>query len=129
MVSMTKYTQYARNAPAKPRPWKVHPVWRGIGCILMIIIPVLSYAISVELINANFVKGWIFIPGTLLRPIPLPYLRSIPILPATLIVTLLLMILGFGVLVSIYSLIYRFTGPPTLGPLDAPPERRRPRHK
>jgi hypothetical protein len=126
---MTKYTQYARNAPAKPRPWKVHPIWRGIGCILMVVIPVLSYAIAGELVKANSANGWIYVPIQLFQPIPIPILRTVPHQPIVLIVTLLLMLLGFGVLVAIYSLIYRFTGPPTLGPLDAPPERRRPRRK
>jgi hypothetical protein len=31
-------------------PWKIHPVWRGIGCILAILIPALSFYLAAYLI-------------------------------------------------------------------------------
>ena len=32
--------------PYKPDPLKVHPIWRGIGCGLMVIIPIISFGIA-----------------------------------------------------------------------------------
>ena len=31
-------------------PWKVHPIWRGIGCIMAILIPALSFALAAYII-------------------------------------------------------------------------------
>lgn len=36
-----------------PFPWRVHPIWRGIGCFLMILIPVISYGL------AEFLLAWV----------------------------------------------------------------------
>lgn len=27
-------------------PWAVHPIWRGIGCIFAVLIPILSFALA-----------------------------------------------------------------------------------
>jgi hypothetical protein len=121
---MTKYTQYSRRPPVRERPWKIHPIWRGIGCILILIIPVMSYAGSALLVQYDLQQAWFPIPKELAQPVNLPFVGNVPYLFANLIVTLVLMLVGYGVLTSFYALIYRIVGPPSLGPLDAPPLRR-----
>ncbi len=37
-------------------PWKIHPIWRGIGCLLAILIPALSLSLAAYLI-ANMQGG------------------------------------------------------------------------
>lgn len=27
-------------------PWEVHPIWRGIGCVFMVLIPILSFGVA-----------------------------------------------------------------------------------
>ncbi len=56
--------------------------------------------------------------------IKLPFIGRIPYLGANLIVTLVLVMIGFAILMSIYSLVYRAIGPQG-SPLDAPPIRRK----
>lgn len=29
-----------------PFPWRVHPIWRGVGCILMVLIPIIAYGLT-----------------------------------------------------------------------------------
>ena len=38
-------TRYILNrSKAESRPWSVHPIWRGIGCLWLVLLPVMSYA-------------------------------------------------------------------------------------
>jgi hypothetical protein len=45
---------------------------------------------------------------------------------AVAVMTVLLSIVGFGLVTILYSIIYSAVGPPSLGPLDAPPIRTSP---
>jgi hypothetical protein len=107
----------------KPRPWRVHPIWRGIGCILIILIPFMSYLGAILLVRANQANHWVKIPAELMKTIKLPFVGSAPHLFATLAGTLVLMAVGFGVLMILYAALYRVSGPSMHSPLDAPPER------
>lgn len=126
---MPKYDKFSDQSRLKGRPWKIHPIWRGIGCILMIIIPVLAYAGAVLLIQANEKQHWLPMPRELTQPVTLPLIGTINEFYILLIVTVLLMIIGFGVLTILYSLIYSTMGPPRLGPLDAEPVRTSPKKR
>jgi hypothetical protein len=37
---MPKYNQYQRAETPPKEKTKIHPVWRGIGCVMIVIIPV-----------------------------------------------------------------------------------------
>jgi hypothetical protein len=121
---MAKYTLYSRRPTPKKSPWKVHPVWRGIGCLMIVIIPVMSYAGAALLVDENMRQAWVPVPGEFMHNMRIPYIGTIPHMIATLIVTFLLILIGFGVLMVVYTLMYRMMGASNLGPLDAPPERR-----
>ena len=123
---MGKYNAYDRQPPVKKATWKIHPVWRGIGCILMILIPILAYAGAVLLVQANFEQRWLPIPRELVQTVRLPVLGSVQHLFANLIVTVLLMIIGFGAVTIFYMLVYRIAGPPRYLPPDVPPVRSSP---
>ena len=98
---------------------KIHPVWRGIGCIMMVLLPAMSYVGAVELVKANYYQGWIRMPIELTGPSQFPYLY------AYLLVGTMLLLIGSGLLITIYSLIYRIASGPRQGPLDASPEWRK----
>lgn len=34
-----------------PFPWRVHPIWRGVGCILLIVVPIIAFGLSETLID------------------------------------------------------------------------------
>lgn len=115
---MGKFSHYEKTVRKPQAPWKIHPIWQGIGCLMMIIIPAISYAGSVLLVDANIKNRWIPFPKEFLGPATNPHLY------AEIGVTVLLSILGYLIFVIIYSIVYKFVGPPKLGPTDAPPIRK-----
>jgi hypothetical protein len=126
---MSKYDKFNQGSRMQERPWKIHPIWRGIGCLMMLLIPIMSYAGAVVLVQANLEQGWLPMPGELLQTVAIPFVGDVEQFFAVVIVTVLLMIIGFGVVTILYSLIYSAVGPPRLGPLDAPPVRNSPKKK
>ena len=64
---MGKYTTRSVQKP-KPRIEGVHPVMRGIGCIMMVIVPILAYGLSVLLVNYGASHGWPIPPDWLGTP-------------------------------------------------------------
>ncbi len=121
---MTRYDKFNRRASMLDRPWKIHPIWRGIGCIMMVIIPIMAYAGAVLLVQENMRQGWLPMPRDLARTITIPMLGSYPNLLAYLVVALTLSVVGFGVYTAIYALLNAIVGPSRFGPLDVPPVRR-----
>ncbi len=100
---MGKFSKYETTAQKKEAPWKIHPIWRGIGCLMMLVIPAMAYAGAKLLVAAN---RWVPVPSDLLaRPL------GLPVSLAEIIVWILLLFIGFGIFVVFYSLIYRVMGP------------------
>lgn len=132
---MGKYTSYARQKP-KPRNVGVHPVMRGIGCIMMVVVPILAYGLSILVVNYGVSRGWPLpanwfgspsIPPLLwrvqgLQPI-LQFLQAQNNLEVNLVFTIVLIVIIGGIMTLIYGYMYTLFGPPKYGPQDAPPIR------
>lgn len=122
--------EYLTRPQMKQRPWKVHPIWRGIGCLMLMLVPVLSYAGAVVLVEMNMEAGWVPSSAVFMQTVVLPVIeRAVPHLYANLMVAGLLILVGYAALMVVYTLLYGLVGPPRLGPLDAEPIRRPPRQK
>ncbi len=127
---MTKYTVASSQRGARTEVKQVDPIWRGIGCLMILIIPVVSYLLSSVAVNFALDNGY-----------PVPYqLTGSPAMPAALYQTGLAPVAGFlasqqnlyailaltvllivvigGVVSVVYAAIYRYVGPPRYGPLD-----------
>jgi len=126
---MAKYRKYDRGPGVRKAPWEIHPIWRGIGCLLMIIIPIIAYAGAALLVKANFSQHWVPVPADLAQTVYLPIIGGVPNLYALLIVTAVLALFGYGLMTIIFSIFYGMVGPPRYGPLDAPPVRQGPRRR
>lgn len=108
---------------------------RGIGCILMILVPVLSYGIALLLvqrgIGAQIIPpawyGYMTFPAYLSRlsgiNLIINFLSGIRALPAILTWTVVTMVVTGGIISVIFGYIYEVFGPPKYGPTDAPPPR------
>lgn len=116
---MSKFTRFDTTGRSQKRPWGIHPVWQGIGCLMMVLIPVMSYAGAVLLVDANLQNRWVPVPQEFIGP------PGYPLLYMQLGVTVLVSMFGFLFFVMVYSIMYRMMGPPKYGPTDAPPVRRR----
>jgi hypothetical protein len=106
---MGKYSASFRLLTQKPRLWEVHPVWSGIGCLLLILLPILSFAAARLLVQENARQQMVYIPpymwyGFTLPPIGRVYLVDIAL-------AILLLVVIFGLLTMLYSLVYRMFAP------------------
>lgn len=120
---MSKYERFSPRSRVEKRPWDIHPVWRGIGCVLLVLIPVMAYAGAVLLVQMNLQQHWWATPPELMQAVNLPGLGAVEHLFANLLVGFVLTLVGYAILVFLYSFVYRLVGPPRLGPMDAPPIR------
>lgn len=63
---MTKYVNYYQK-PSKPLKERLapHPVWRGIGLVLAILIPIMAYYLVSFALENPGEFSWLSIPGEL----------------------------------------------------------------
>jgi hypothetical protein len=132
---MGRYTSYQREK-AKAKRNEVNPVMRGIGCVLIVLVPILAYGTAVYAVNYGVRSGWP-IPATWLGIIEIPplllklagltviwnFLRAQNNLTANLVFAAAITIVIFGILAIIYGFTYRLFGPSQYGPTDVPPIR------
>ena len=130
---MGKYRSSAKPIQ-KPLDTGPHVIWRGLGCLMMVIIPVISYAAAYEIVNYGLTNGWI-IPYQFLGTPQLPELirksnalwalfrpiTSIQNFYAYVAFGTLIMVLISGTISVIYAVVYRILGPSRWGPLAMPP--------
>jgi hypothetical protein len=124
---MAKYSKFGQRSLSRKERSRLHPVWNGIGCLLMILIPVISYAGAVMLVERNLEERWLPVSRELYQTISLPVLGEVPHLFANLLVTGALALFLFSVLTVLFALISQASGVSTEGPYDAPPVRSRPK--
>ncbi len=130
---MSKYRS-SSLVKVKERNKQPHYLWRGIGCVMMLIIPAMSYAAASITVSTLLNTGYP-IPYQLLgRPVfPSLFYKSqglmvilapitkISNLYANLVVAFIYMLVLGGMISLIYALVFRFFGPSRYSPLDEPP--------
>jgi len=116
------------RAPQPKPPWSIHPIWRGIGCFMMVLLPVISYALASIFMDANARNGWLPLPAELVRTVTVPYLGAVQSLYGLLLFTVVFLVMLFSIFTVIYSIVYRITSPGP-DPTDAPPPKRSRRNK
>ena len=118
---MGRYTVIKQAEKKHP---EIHPVWRGIGFILMIITPFMAFAGAMLLLDANKTNGWVQIPAQFYFPnFPIPDIGIIVFLFVIMWVVL------YAVLSLVTFLIYSMFGPPRYGATDLPPINRKVRKR
>lgn len=129
---MTRYSVTRRGGPTKEQQ-QVHAVWRGIGCVLILIVPLMAWVVAQLTLQLLLRSGWplpyqllgyptipeAFWKATALWPV-LGFIAQQPNLYMVLLLTVLWILVLSGLLSFGYSLVYRYVGPPRYGPLDVP---------
>jgi hypothetical protein len=129
---MGKYT-FSHQQPIQ-RNRDVHPLMRGIGCIMMVVVPILAYGTSMLVVDYGVKQGWPlplewFGPPTI-HPLlwkvqglqsVLYWLQGRINLEAYLVFTALITAVIGVFMILIYGYIYTIFGPSKYGPHDAPP--------
>ena len=107
------------NPQKKEAPWKIHPIWSGIGCAMFFILPAISFFAAELILIENQTQKWFPIPVELRGP------SFQPGLFAQLAVAAVVLLFLFAILMAVYMLVYRMVGPSRYGPTDAPPPKKR----
>ncbi len=118
------------------RRWKIHPIWRGIGCALILIIPIMAW-LGAQILLPQVPNMRVLQEADQTITFPrsgIPdldkyiikvnqYAQKNGLTLGQLYLTLALIILGFGVLSFLYAIVYRIAGPARYGPFDVPPDK------
>jgi hypothetical protein len=116
---MTKHSMFRTDLPPKPSKLPMHPIWRGIGLILMVVLPVGSYLFATMLIENKDRYSWVIIP----TDIVLNRYPNDPLILVRLLYALIILLAVAAVLAFFTFLMSSLFGPSKYDPYDAPPER------
>ncbi len=108
------------EVPSLTERLREHPIWYGLGCLLALLIPILSYLLTLWILDLNAEHRWFAIPPELILQEPLPLIGRVP--PYTLlhlVMTLVIALLLFGFLSLVYAVLYRLFGGSPYLPFDA----------
>ncbi len=114
---MTKYTSYrpsGSETKSREEREKIHPIWRGIGWLLIFIFPVMGYYGSVYLLSENAKQQWVLIPTNILAK------GTDPLLYVKIGLTILIVCILFFLFQLISFIILRGFGQERYGPMDIP---------
>jgi uncharacterized membrane protein len=109
---MPKYDRYHPEFEKKKEKNVLHPVWRGIGCILIVVIPLLSGYIANFLVNNKEQYHWVIIPEEIVLA-----KYNDPFILVKGIYFLILTLILFFIIGLITFIINRIIGP-SRGPYD-----------
>ena len=131
---MSSYNRYRFE---KERPWTIHPIWRGIGCIWLILLPIMSYAGAWMFTRENLRNHWLPLNKSLTSQIRLPvidwsflsfpldlnvlirWIPGQPLYNSDILFFIAFLFLGIGIMSTVYAFLYRSMAP-TRGPFEAP---------
>jgi NADH:ubiquinone oxidoreductase subunit 5 (subunit L)/multisubunit Na+/H+ antiporter MnhA subunit len=117
---MGKYNEFVRtDREAAKRKKAIHPVWRGIGFILVIIVPYFAYISAQKIFDQNWTQHWFPIPNDILTT-----WGGDPYIFVKLLIALVIIVAISAVLMFLVFVGNALFGPPRYGPLDSPPIRK-----
>jgi len=93
----------------------LHPIWRAVGCVVILVLALGGYLAAGWFLNQNAISHWIPIPAELINP------SFAPGLPAGVLIkgifALVFMFISFAILSVLYAAIF----PIKPGKYDHPP--------
>ncbi len=124
--------QYRKNQ--QERRWRINPVWRGIGCFLFLLIPIMAW-VAATLVLQNYQN--IALPYGMTQVVTIPFIHVREIdkiitqvnqyfiatgfMTGQLFLTVIFVFVGLGIMAFFYAILYKIAGPPRYGPFDVPP--------
>lgn len=114
---MSKYSMYQKELPPNPSKMPPHPVWRGIGCILLVVVPTVSFIAASFLVKNRGSIDWLLIP----EDIVFPRIWD-PFILVKLVYALILTFVILALITMFTFLSSKIFGPKKYGPVDVPPE-------
>lgn len=102
---------------------EINPIWRGVGCFLMVVLSVAGYYFADWLLYQNEVNGWFQLAQNMIHIDALPWLTTGVLLKFA--VAVVFLIISFGLINLVYAILF----PVQLGKYDSPPLKPTPRRK
>lgn len=90
-------------------------MWSGIGCALMIILPIISYIAGDYFVNNAELYKWVIIPQELVQPIFKDTLILVKLLYMAIFIAI-----SYLLLLVITVFVNKYLGPSRYGPYDVP---------
>jgi hypothetical protein len=131
---MSKYVKYR----IKPKPKKeMNPIWRGIGCILIVVVPLMAFGLMLLIVPALIATGKV--PYQLVGYVHFPlwayrvmiikniafFIGSLKDLWLNIIIFWIMVLILTTVASLLYAWVYTLVGPARYTALDAPPPKHR----
>jgi hypothetical protein len=128
-------TSYNKFETGKSEKKPMNPVWRGIGCLLIVLIPLITLGLTAIATPVIITTG--YVPHELMGHVIFPdWVLKVPILSAiavfiasinnlwlSLTIFIVILVILTGVSSLIYVAVLQVMGPPRYGEKDAPPSR------
>jgi hypothetical protein len=115
--------RYRQLDEERAKRGQVDPIWRGIGCVMIVAIGAIGFASANWFLRANSRNNWLYMPREIMNPSILPFLD--PYLAngvlLKVVIVFIIMLAGFGLVAAVYAI----ANPIQPGEFDAPPPRRR----
>ena len=116
------------------RPWKINPIWRGIGCFLLLLVPIMAWFAAVLFLDSG---PRIISSPEMNKAVTIKYIKiaeidaviadfnqytvSQNLTAGQFFYFILFTVLAYGLLAFVYAVLYRIAGPSRYGPFDVPP--------
>jgi hypothetical protein len=127
-----KYSRFSSKPMEKK---ELNPIWRGIGCILIVVVPLLSYGLMLLSVPAIIATGKV--PPQLMGQVNFPdwayrtlvisgftiFIHSLHNLWLNLIVFFVMALILTAIASLLYSMLYSLIGPARYTEVDAPPSK------
>jgi hypothetical protein len=107
--------RYRAEEREREQKKQLNPVWRGVGCVLVIALAVGGYFFGEWFLRQNQSRDWISIPSELIR------LPGAPWLPDGFVFKLGVAILFFIITFGLLNIFYAIFFPIRLSEVDSPP--------
>jgi hypothetical protein len=139
--------KYRKAVPEElERKFKVHPIWRGFGALLVLLILVISFSAAKVLVHDSGLINRLPVAGDLTARVRLPvldysfltfpidfnllinWLPAGPLLVGDVVLFFVFIFIGFSLMSILYSFLYQRIAP-IRGPFDAPEVERQPRRR
>ena len=118
---MSRYKSRELDEEKNKTKVKVHPIWRGVGFVMIIVFPIISYAATELVVAQNQIHNYFPWPSDIMaKPGDLIY-NGDPLLYFKILVTVSFILVCFAITTLVTFIMNSMLGGPRYGPYDAPP--------
>ena len=118
--------QFQQHERERQEAKRMNPVWRGVGCLLIVAIGVLGYLFANWFLFQNSINKWVFLPAEVINP-------NIPVVGGLLaggnlvrlVVAMLFLLFAFAFMNFFYAIFFPVKPGEHDLPLPKPQQRRR----